>query len=264
MNTSINARETKRAIVNGGPTHCAQTQMPTWQQQHYRFSYPTLIAHPSSRNAIVSVSVSVSLSAHFFPLLLPAAVVAPATRLGGGGAAVVAVLLANVHQHLFQIVPERIRGGLVVLRQLPPNLILHAETLHSFLKHPIELPHALNLLVFLLEFVRHGLLYRLHQHSWLPHSLLFKLQPHSLCLKNGKESHERNVFIQLLSRDSKKREKQRELTCCAMKRSISDCWFWKWKTRSWSKEEGLILCDAGGTLDSVMQSLERFLGRGML
>jgi len=31
MNTSINSRETKRAITNVGPTRCTQTQMPTWQ-----------------------------------------------------------------------------------------------------------------------------------------------------------------------------------------------------------------------------------------
>jgi len=161
MDTGINARVTKRAIVNGGPTHCAQTQMSTWQQQHYRFSYPTLVAHPSPHNAIVLLSVT----ANFILFHLRAAVVTSTTRLGGGHPAVIAVLLANVSQHLFQIVPERVGGGLIVLRQLPPNLILHAETLHSFLKHPIELPQALNLLVFFLEFLRHGLLNSLDQHS---------------------------------------------------------------------------------------------------
>ncbi|WVZ24902.1 hypothetical protein V8G54_003446, partial [Vigna mungo] len=163
MDTGINARVTKRAIVNGGPTHCAQTQMSTWQQQHYRFSYPTLVAHPSSSHKAI---VLLYVSANFILLhLLRAAVIASATRLGGGDRAVIAVLLTDVSQHLFQIVPEGVRGGLIVLRQLPPNLILYAETLHPFLKHPIELPQALNLLVFFFEFLRHGLLYGLHQHS---------------------------------------------------------------------------------------------------
>lgn len=49
MNTSIHARMTYWAIPNCGPTHCTQAQMPTWQQQHYRFSLPTPPTHPPRR-----------------------------------------------------------------------------------------------------------------------------------------------------------------------------------------------------------------------
>ena len=104
MNTSINARLTKRAITYGGLTHCAQTQMPTWQQQHYRFSYPTLIAHPLPQNAVALFSVSASAANLLLLAVVAVVVVARATRLrcfDGGMVEVVVVVFANVRQNLF-------------------------------------------------------------------------------------------------------------------------------------------------------------------
>ena len=34
MHASIDARMTYRAMVDCGPTHSTQAQMPAWQQQH--------------------------------------------------------------------------------------------------------------------------------------------------------------------------------------------------------------------------------------
>ena len=101
MNTGINARLTKRAIVYGGPTHCAQTQMPTWQQQHYRFSYPTLIAHPLPQNAVVSLVSAANLL--LLAVVVVVVVVARATRFRrfDGVVVVVMVIFANVRQNLF-------------------------------------------------------------------------------------------------------------------------------------------------------------------
>nr|GME05780.1 hypothetical protein Iba_scaffold3316CG0270 [Ipomoea batatas] len=115
MHSGIHVRVADGAVMeHGGPTSRAETQMPTWQQQHAGLSFPAPPAHPPHAGAVFRRRRRGS--PHFLFLLH---VIAAAAGLGvslhrtAADEAAGDLLVADVGQDLFQVGPERIGGGFV-------------------------------------------------------------------------------------------------------------------------------------------------------
>ncbi|GER40996.1 BRI1 suppressor 1 (BSU1)-like 2 [Striga asiatica] len=108
----------------------AQAQVPARQQQHARLPLAAHSAHPLPSGGdgfLLPAATSVAAAAARLDVLLLVS--------GGRDAAAARYALgADMEEYLLKVVSEGIRGGLVSLRQIPPQLILDVEAFNSFLK----------------------------------------------------------------------------------------------------------------------------------